>query len=126
MPPHVLLQHPIHYWKLYVLSVGFHDGSVYGHVAYKVLSHAHPVATTPDLKQKLQVFIESNSADPKKRLSTSETITRGNLGFFVFLSALSAKTHYVCYMQSKVLYGMLFCMTRICIHLTLLSWITRC
>ena len=38
MPPHVLLQHPIHYWKLYVLSVGFHHGSVYGHVAYKVYS----------------------------------------------------------------------------------------
>ena len=57
-------------------------------------SHVHPVATTPDLKQKLQAFIESNSADPKKRLSTSETITRGNLGFFVFLSALSAKALY--------------------------------
>ena len=53
------------------------------HAKYS-LSHAHPVATTEALNESCKLSMELDSVDQKKRLSTSKTIVRGNLGYVTF------------------------------------------
>ena len=79
-----------------ILSVGFYHGSipVYSHVACKVLSHAHPVATTEALNEICKLSFSRTQLTRRRDylpVKPSQEIIWASI---ILLSALSAKTLY--------------------------------
>ena len=78
-----------------ILSVGFNHGSipVYSHVACKVLTHAHPVATTEAVNEICKLLSRTQLTRRRDYLPVkpSQEIIWASI---VLLSALSAKTLY--------------------------------